>query len=95
MWTIKRSLWQLLFDVAHTARTGKHASLYRVRAYRQAAQTVLELDEPIEELVAHEGRKGLKQLPGIGASLSVKIETLVRTGEIATLKEDDKRLVAV
>jgi DNA polymerase/3'-5' exonuclease PolX len=68
-----------LLNAARSLEQG-HASLFRVRAYRQAA---------------HSGRKALKRLPGIGASLSAKIETLVRTGEIATLKEDEKTLVAV
>jgi DNA polymerase/3'-5' exonuclease PolX len=89
-----RAVARQLLDVARSLEQ-QHASLYRVRAYRQAAQTILGLDQPIEDIVAHAGRKALKQLPGIGVSLSAKIETLVRTGEIATLKEDNKTLVAV
>ncbi len=89
-----RTVARQLLNAAHTLEQ-EHASLYRVRAYRQAAQTILALDEPIEDIVSHSGRKALKQLPGIGASLSAKIETLVRTGDIATLKEGDNRLVAV
>ncbi len=89
-----RAVARQLLDVARSLEQ-QHASLFRVRAYRQAAQTILGLDEPIEDIVAHSGRKALKNLPGIGASLSVKIETLVRTGGIATLKEDNKTLVAV
>jgi DNA polymerase/3'-5' exonuclease PolX len=89
-----RAVARRLLDVAHLLEQ-QHASFYRVRAYRQAAQTILGLDQPIEDIVSHSGRKALKQLPGIGASLSAKIETLVRTGEIATLKEYDQRLVAV
>jgi DNA polymerase (family 10) len=60
---------------------GDHkASLYRVRAYRRAAETVLSLDEAIEAIVASRGRKGLQELPGIGSRISRTIEDLVRTG---------------
>jgi DNA polymerase/3'-5' exonuclease PolX len=73
----------------------KQGNLYRVRAYRRAAETIRGLDRPVEDLLAVEGRKALKALPGIGASLAEKIETLVYTGDIATLTEDDKTLVAI
>jgi DNA polymerase (family 10) len=66
----------------------QRASLYRVQAYRRAAETVLGLDEPIEAIVARGGRKELKQLPGIGANISVTIESLVRTGELPKVKEN-------
>ncbi len=81
-----------LLGLAHSLEE-KHANLYRVKAYRRAAETILGLDRPVEDLVADEGRKGLKQLPGIGGRLSEKIEKLVRTGDIATLKEDNGKMV--
>jgi DNA polymerase/3'-5' exonuclease PolX len=89
-----RAIARQLLEAAHSLEQ-KHANLYRVQAYRRAAQTILGLDRPVEEIVAHAGRKALKELPGIGVKMSAKIETLVRTGEIATLKEDDKMLVAL
>ena len=73
----------------------KHSNLYRVRAYRRAAQTVLRLERPVEDLLTEAGRKALRDLPGIGTSLSSTIETLVRTGEIPTLKEETLTLFAV
>jgi len=62
-----------------------HGSLYRVRAYRRAAETVLGLDEPVEQIVDREGRKGLQSLDGIGRRLAGAIEQLVRTGEFRSL----------
>lgn len=59
-------------------------SLYEMRAYRQAAETMLRLEEPAERLVALGGRKQLETLPGIGAHLSYTIEGLIRTGEFRT-----------
>ncbi|MSQ93532.1 MAG: hypothetical protein EXR98_03130 [Gemmataceae bacterium] len=79
-----RTIAYRLLEVAHSLEA-EHASLYRIQAYRRAAQTVLGLDQPVEAIVALSGRKTLKELPGIGPKLSVKIEKLVRTGEIATL----------
>lgn len=89
-----RTIAQRLLEMAHSLEE-RHASLYRVMAYRRAAQTVMGLDQPLEEIVASAGRKALKELPGIGVKLSAKIETLVRNGDIATLKEDETRLTAV
>lgn len=59
----------------------KRGNLYRIQAYRRAAETVLGLDRPVEEIVANEGRKGLQALPGIGSRLSEAIEDLIRTGD--------------
>lgn len=87
-----RSVAQQLLNLAH-ALEEKHASLYRVQAYRRAAETILGLERPVEEIVASEGRKALRQLPGIGPRMSVRIETLVRAGDITTLKKDERDIV--
>jgi DNA polymerase (family X) len=87
-----RNIAQHLMKLAHFLEE-KRANLFRIQAYRRAAQTVLGLERPVEEIVAGEGRKALRQLPGIGAKMSVKIETLVRTGDITTLKEDEETMV--
>ena len=63
----------------------RKASLYRVRAYRRAAETVLGLEQPVEVIVADRGRKGLQELPGIGRQISQTIESLVRTGRLPDL----------
>jgi hypothetical protein len=68
---------------------GYDSNVYRVRAYRRAAQTVLELDRPVADLLAQEGRRGLEALPGIGSHLSFTIDALARTGEFRTFNMDD------
>jgi DNA polymerase (family X) len=88
-----RTIAQRLLRLAHSLEEN-HASLFRVQAYRRAAETILGLEQPVEEIVACEGRKALRQLPGIGSKLSARIETLVRTGEITSLKEDAHTMVA-
>ncbi len=61
-------------------------NLFRARAYRRAAETVLRLNEPVADLLAREGRRGLEALPGIGSHLSLTIDSLVRTGELRTVR---------
>jgi holliday junction DNA helicase RuvA len=67
--------------------TFRQASLYRVRAYRRAALTILGLDRPVAEIVAAKGRKGLEALPGIGRHLSYTLDGLATTGGFRTLDE--------
>src|SRR5437764_2288918 len=67
----------------------REASLYRVRAYRRAAETVQRLDRPLADLVAAEGRAGLEALPGIGSHLSYTLAETVRTGTFSPLNRDD------
>jgi hypothetical protein len=66
----------------------REANIYRVRAYRRAAETVLGLDRRVSDVVTLEGREGLEQLPGIGSHLSFTLEELVRTGEFRTLNRE-------
>jgi DNA polymerase (family 10) len=67
---------------------GEDTNIYRVRAYRRAAATVLAQERSLSEVVNEKGRAGLEELPGIGASLAYNIEGLVRTGEFRTLRPD-------
>jgi DNA polymerase/3'-5' exonuclease PolX len=66
---------ELRTHAAELARTGDN--LYRVRAFRQAAMTILALPEPVSELVAAAGPKALERIPGIGRSLAETIASLV------------------
>ncbi len=67
---------------------GEDTNVYRVRAYRRAAATVLEQERPLADVVNEKGRAGLEEMPGIGPSLAYTIEGLVRTGEFRTLRPD-------
>lgn len=75
-----RVLAQRLRDHARQLED-RQANLYRIKAYRRAAETVLGLSQPISAMVANQGRAGLRTLPGVGAHLALAIESLVRTGE--------------
>jgi hypothetical protein len=82
-----RQIAQKLLDYAQFLEA-REANLYRVRAYRKAAETVLGLDRQLADLVAAEGRAGLEELPGIGSHLSYTLQELIRTGEFHTLSPD-------
>jgi DNA polymerase/3'-5' exonuclease PolX len=66
-------------QIARKLRTHAHelararGNLYRVRAFRRAAEAVLRLDEPVETLVARGGPAALAAVPGIGPSLATTI----------------------
>ena len=79
-----REIARQLTDYAHFLQS-RGASLYRIRAYRKAAETVLGLPRAAIELYETEGRKGFRELPGIGSQLSYTIECLIRTGQFHTL----------
>lgn len=53
---------------------------FRVRAFRRAAQTVLESTDSISDLARNVGPAALKRLPGIGDGLAGLIDDYVRSG---------------
>jgi hypothetical protein len=57
-------------------------NLFRVRAYRNAATTVRNLDRPAIEILQEGGRRALLELPGIGDRLAGTLEQLLLTGHI-------------
>jgi DNA polymerase (family 10) len=75
-----------LLEHAHDLEQ-RRSSLYRIRAYRRAAETILGLDRPLAEIASKSGRKSLRLLPGIGRSLSAALEKLLTTGEFRMLND--------
>jgi DNA polymerase (family 10) len=63
----------------------QEANPFRIRAYRNAARTVLDLSDSVADMV--ESGRGLSGLPGIGKDLAEKIEQIVRTGALPQLEE--------
>jgi DNA polymerase (family 10) len=63
------------------------ANPFRVRAYRQGADTVRHLGRPAAAILAEEGRPGLERLENIGSGLAAAIEELVQTGSLHLLDE--------
>jgi hypothetical protein len=58
----------------------QNANPYRVGAYRRAARTVTGQEEPLADLAGREGLEGLDRLPGIGRSIALAIQEMLRTG---------------
>ena|SRR5437764_14137743 len=82
-----REIASWLADYADVLEKGGE-KLYRTKAYRRAAESVLFALRPVERIVSEEGRKGLqKRLPGVGAHLALTIERLVRTGQFRSFDE--------
>ena len=62
---------------------------YRAKAYTRAAENLLALTEPLEDLVA-EGR--LKEIPGVGDAIADIITKLHKTGDHPSLKAMRKEI---
>ena len=61
------------------------ANPFRIKAYREAAITLSELERDVGEILQLEGNKGLVALPGIGRGIATAIAEMVSTGRWAQL----------
>ena len=73
---------------------GQDGNLFRIRAYRRAAQILMGLDRPVSEILAAGGTKELQDIPGIGTHLAFTIEHLARTGAFLTFDERARAQIA-
>jgi DNA polymerase (family 10) len=62
------------------------ANFFRVRAYRNAARTIRDLDRSLAT-IASANKDDLQKIDGIGKDLAEKISSLLDTGEIPMLEE--------
>jgi DNA polymerase (family X) len=62
------------------------ANPFRVRAYRNAARTIHDLHESVDDILADQNRS-LLEIEGIGKDLADKITTLVLSGSLPMLDE--------
>jgi DNA polymerase (family 10) len=60
---------------------------FKPRAYEKAALSIEGLEEDVEEVYRKKGVKGLKQIPGIGASIAEKIQEYITTGKLQYYEE--------
>jgi DNA polymerase (family X) len=74
----KEEIAQIFEEIA-TLLELKGDNPFRIRAYRNAARTLLSLEEDLQSLVK---KDGLKELKGIGRDLSNKIATLSTKGRL-------------
>jgi len=77
---------RLFADVADLLEIQGGANVFRIRAYRNAAQTVESLGASAESAV-RTGSPKLDELPGIGKDLAGKIKEIVETGKLTLAEE--------
>lgn len=58
----------------------QEANPFRVNAYRRAARTVAGHGDSLALVVEHEGMEGLERLAGVGRSIALAIDEMLRTG---------------
>jgi DNA polymerase (family 10) len=73
---------RLFYEMASLLQA-RDESVFRVRAYQRAAQTLETLHEDVAAVAA---RGGLTALPGIGRDLATRIDEYLATGRIAQLE---------
>ncbi len=77
------TLAQIFVSMADRLAT-QQANPHRVRAYRRAAESLMELEEDVA-LLAERG--SLQEIPGIGKDLSARIQEFLKTGKIQAYEE--------
>ena len=74
------SLFQSMADQLEARRENPH----RIRAYRRAAESILQLHDDIAVVMQ---RGGLKEVSGIGKDLAAKVEEFLKTGSIQAYEQ--------
>lgn len=64
----------------------QRADPFRVRAYRNAAETLRRLPRPVGDIYAAEGLEGLERLPDIGVSIARSLRAMLTTGRLPMLE---------
>jgi len=65
---------------------------FKPYAYQKAAITLETLEEDVEEIYKKGGIKSLKEIPGVGESIALKIEEYLKTGKIKYYEEFKKKI---
>ena len=84
----KHRVAQVLEEIA-TLLELDGANPFRIRAYRQGARAIENLEEDLEDLIA-EGK--LEEVPGIGEGIGEKVATLVTTGLLPFYEKLKKKI---
>ena len=65
---------------------------FKPYAYQKAAITLETLEEDVEEIYNRGGLEALKEIPGVGESIALKIEEYLKTGKIKYYEEFKKKI---
>ena len=72
-------------DEVATLLEDQRANRYRVRAYRNAATALRNLDRPAAEIYREHGLAGLEELPAVGESIARSLRALLTSGRLPML----------
>ncbi|MBI5199092.1 MAG: DNA polymerase/3'-5' exonuclease PolX, partial [Nitrospirae bacterium] len=67
----------------------KGENLFRIRAYRKAAQNIESLPQDLDSMIE---KKALEEIPGIGKDLAQKIEEIISTGSLKFYEDLKKEI---
>jgi len=73
----------------------QHANIYRIDAYRAAAEVVRRHETSIQDLALTRGREAIDALPQIGSSLAASIDEIAHSGRLGLLARLDGALSPV
>ncbi|WP_428304214.1 helix-hairpin-helix domain-containing protein [Lacipirellula sp.] len=62
------------------------ANPYRIRAYRQGAETIVMCPTPLQAILARGGIRGLMELRGIGDSLAAAVQKIIHAKRLPLLE---------
>lgn len=83
-WNENNKIADLLDRVADLLET-QQSNPFRVRSYRDAAETIRDLDEPAANFFHRKGLSGLEEMEGIGEKLAGAIAEIIRTGRLGLI----------
>jgi len=81
---------RILEQVADRLET-QHANIYRIDAYRAAAEVVRRQETSMQDLALTRGREAIDALPQIGSSLAASIDEIAHSGRLGLLARLDGR----
>lgn len=82
---LNREIAQRFKEVAQLLHD-QGSNQFRVLAYRRGAETLEQLEKPVDDIFRAEGLEGLQHLPGIGESLARSIRELILHGRLPMLE---------
>ncbi|MDD4178735.1 MAG: DNA polymerase/3'-5' exonuclease PolX [Candidatus Margulisbacteria bacterium] len=77
---------KIFWDIADFLEL-KQDNIFKIRAYRKAAQVLGSLDQDLEDIYRSGGIKGLEEIPGIGQHIAEKIEEQIKTGHVSAYQK--------
>ena len=85
-----RDLAKIFYEIANYLEMEGVA--FKPYAYQKAAITLETLEEDVKEIYKKRGMDALKEIPGVGESIALKIEEYLKTGRIKYYEEFKRKM---